>query len=474
MLKRQLVCIIGLFFSCYALSQTSLNESLNRLIAPFSKSTSVGVVVQSMQTQDTLFSYNPDQRFSPASVQKLYTAVAALAYFPKDFVFKTAALSSAKIKNGVLSGNVYFKFSGDPSFTSDNLLRLIYQLKAKGIKKIQGNIYIDNTAFDTISVGPGWMADDLSYAFAAPLSAVIIDKNSFNLKIYPGVKENSRPKLVNDIPIRFASFNNQLQTKNKFSKNCPILIYYRSNNRYLLKGCAFKRKGYWLRTLSIQNPVQFAKLLIAKDFKSSGIVVSANVLVKKTPKTANILVEHKSLVLLNLVVEMLKESDNLIADALLKTLGAQYYHQPGSWQNGVKALEAILEKQAGIDFKNILLVDGAGLSRYNLSSPAQISKLLYFAYQRESIRKDLLTALPIGGLDGTLKYRFTKKPYKRNVIAKTGTMAGVTSLAGYVKVGRNKFLSCVVLINGFVGKVKPYSNLENSICRELIDHYKKT
>ncbi len=462
----KLLCLFILFFFHQAIAQESLSKKLNDIIAPFNKEASIGVIIQSMNNQKILFSKNSEQRFTPASVQKIYPAIAALSYLPKYFTYQTKVSSYKK--------NIYFTFSGDPTFTHDDLNNLISTIKSKGIKKISGNIVIDDSVFNNIATAPGWLADDLSYAFAAPVNAVIIDQNAFAIKIYPNKKTNNKPKLKSNLPMPFAQFNNQLKSTEKYNRKCPIAVYYLSNNHYLLSGCVAKQKKFWVRKLAIHNPIQYAKKLIKQDLKNNNIIFSGKLLTGKTPKKATLIAQHQSESLPELIKIMLKESNNMIADSLLKTLGATYFHQPGSWQNGIRAMRKILSNKADIQFKGMLLTDGAGLSRYNLLTPGQTAKLLNFAYQTPKIKQALLKALPIGGVDGTLKHRFIITPYQNNIMAKTGTMTGITSLAGYVKTNSGNTFSAVIFINDFVGSRKPYEALENTIFKTIFDFYQKT
>lgn len=145
-----------------------------------------------------------------------------------------------------------------------------------------------------------------------------------------------------------------------------------------------------------------------------------------------------------------------------------YFHTQASWRNSIYAMESFLGKAAGINFSSISIADGAGLSRYNLVSPVQLGKLLYYAYHQDQVIPYLLNALPIAGVDGTLRWRMPNLAKGQNVHAKTGTMKGITGLAGYVKTQNNGTVGFVILINGFVGKYTPYRNFQDKVCQYLV------
>jgi D-alanyl-D-alanine carboxypeptidase/D-alanyl-D-alanine-endopeptidase (penicillin-binding protein 4) len=164
---------------------------------------------------------------------------------------------------------------------------------------------------------------------------------------------------------------------------------------------------------------------------------------------------------------MLKKSDDLIANVIFKTLGARYFQTMGTWVNGAAAVKAILAPATGINFEQLVIVDGAGLSRYNLASPAQFIRLLNYTYHSLPARIDFYQALPTMGIDGTLAERLKNTPYANKIHAKTGTMASTSTLVGYVQTNHQQTLAFAILINGFVGSPEKYQALEDQICKAL-------
>lgn len=168
---------------------------------------------------------------------------------------------------------------------------------------------------------------------------------------------------------------------------------------------------------------------------------------------------------------MLKESNNLIAEILLKTLGKQYFSTTGTWSNGIEAVKQILAS-TGVDFNKIQIADGAGLSRYNFISPRQFLSLLDYAYYRFSEKDDFYQALPIGHVDGTLKNRFRVQDINK-VHAKTGSMVGgISSLTGYINTNQQHTLAFVILINNFCpnDRNKKVDAFEDRIVEYLIEN----
>lgn len=469
--------LISFILSSFATVKThnpplSLPESIHRILHKANvvkPNVSYGVIVRNAKTGKVLFSKQSYHLYAPASVQKLFTAIAALSYLGSRFRFTTQLLTQGNIKDHTVEGNLTVKFSGDPEFKTADLDVLIAKLKELGINHIKGHVYLDNMDYGSVPYAPGWMWDDLTYSYAAPLNAIIINRNKFLLQFIPAKKGNVRPKLYPILPAGVVTLENNITTTSRFTKKCPLTIYSDIHNHYRLAGCINRHWGQQRRTLAIRDPNRYAKVLVAQALQDNHIGYSGSIKFRKARPNSIILAAHQSPPLRKMLKEMLKNSDNLTADSLLKKIGERYYKEQGTWQNGLRALKLIL-KPTHIDFKHNLINDGAGLSRYNLVSPIQLTKLLYYAYHDPNIRKSLIPALPIGGIDGTLIGRMWPVVDGRRVHAKTGSMTGVTTLSGYIYSRHHGVLIFAIMMSGFVGKDRPLLHVEDRMC-DFLTYY---
>jgi serine-type D-Ala-D-Ala carboxypeptidase/endopeptidase (penicillin-binding protein 4) len=448
---------------------TSINTLVNKAIARSKQPINIGIVVQSMQTGKTLYTHDANHLFLPASTMKLFTATAALAALGPDYRFNTRMMTNSQtMTKGTLNGNLWFVFNGDPSFTRKNLQTMIASLKKDGISHIKGRVFLDANRFDQVNYAPGWIWDDLSYAYAAPVNGAILNENKFTLTLTPAKTSGFATQLTTPhLPQSIVRFKNTLPTLTTYNPHCVVAIYQHQDNHYWVNGCYLKAWGTQHRSLAITDPRTYARILIRDDLKKSGITYRGKITNRTAPANANELGFHSSKPLRILITHMLKKSDNLYADSLFKTLGATYFKTQGTWQNGAKALVSILGKDTTINFDHSLITDGAGLSRYNLITPRQLSKLLYFGYHDMDIEPELLTALPIAGYDGTLTYRMSRLKKPRVVRGKTGTMNGVSALAGFLSNSPKHVLSYVIIINNFIGSSRPYREIEDKIAMGL-------
>jgi len=456
--------------SSNALPETNdIQAGIDHILSQFRASGGVGVAVKSLQTGQMLYERNADRGFRPASTLKLFIGIAALDYLGPEFRFTTDFLTNAPAvsQNGVLPGNLYIKFSGDPYLTIDDLKTMADTLSEKGVRSIQGNIVIDDTAIDRSTWPEGRVPKDKILCYAAPVTATIINRNCFNVNISPSRRSNNSALVRVNENFSHIIFENQMI--NKRMKGCSLDLKASADsedNKYILSGCA-PRKNSLSLAVALQNPNQAISGILVSIFKEHGISYNS-MEYGKTPPNTYLLAQDNSPPLSTFVTRMLKKSDNLIADSLLKKLGEKYFSTQGSWQTGIHAVQSILGPKTGINFQKMVMVEGSGLSRDNSVTPNDFVKLLSFGYNNLPSNQLLYQALPRSGIDGTLRNRLGGAALDR-IHAKTGTIQGTSGLAGYIRTTDNKMLAFAILVN------EPYRNdqgsyhmLENRICEYLV------
>lgn len=464
------ICSCLLFTPVLAYSDYGVQAGISRLLEKSRSGTNIGIIVTQVSNGRVLYSQRANFLFSPASALKLFTAVAALHFLKPDFRFNTSLLTNGSVKDHTLNGDLIVKFSGDPELTAGDISQLVGQLAHLGINNINGRIYIDNSDYSFVPYPPGWLWDDLSYGYAAPLNTIIIDRNKFGLLLEPSRQAGGQPKLTPYIPAGVVHIINESRTTAKNEKGCPLTIYSDLDSNYRISGCLSRAWGdKQQRTLAIRNPFSYARVLIENALQKNHINHSGTITSHTAASNMTVLAQHQSPPLSIMLREMLKKSDNLTTDSLLKKMGQLYFKEPGSWQNGLAALKNILAPTR-INFKECLINDGAGMSRYNLITPAQFVTLLNFAYRDSNIINSLWPALPIAGQDGTLAGRMQPAAAGGRVHAKTGTMTGISALAGYINTKHHGMLSFAIMVNGYVGKDHPFKYLQDRICEYLIDN----
>jgi D-alanyl-D-alanine carboxypeptidase/D-alanyl-D-alanine-endopeptidase (penicillin-binding protein 4) len=466
---KKIILALSVFAATLATQATpyercdTIAHGLNTMLSRTNPAVHIGVMVQSMSTGRIYFSRNANALFSPASTQKLLTVSAALINLTPTYRFPTRFLTTGTVNQGVLNGDLILQFSGDPSLNESDLIALVGSLQSMGIRRVAGRVIIDDTAFNHVPYPAGWLWSDLNSDFAAPLNTVIINRNKFGLTFIPARRIGEKPTIIPHLPPGSATFINEMRT----GGHCPLTIQGNEHNQYLLRGCLAPHPARQGRSIAIRNMRLFTTSLLRELLQQHHIAFTGNITAQKAPITAHLLTEHLSAPLKHIIVHLLKTSDNLYADALLKKMGENYTHHLGSWQTGLQAERPIFADDAGIHLNHLRLVDGAGLSQYDKVTPSDLSQILYYIEHNTMLRTTLIPALPIAGVDGTLAWRMPNLARGDRVHAKTGSMTGVSTLAGFVQTDHYGLLSFVIMVNNVPAYRAPYIILENRIVEFL-------
>jgi D-alanyl-D-alanine carboxypeptidase/D-alanyl-D-alanine-endopeptidase (penicillin-binding protein 4) len=371
---------------------------------------------------------NADKLMLPASSLKLFTAYAALKILKPDYKFETKVFTLGKVKDHILHGNLYIKFDGNPDFTSVDIERIAIKLNEKGIKQIQGNIIIDDTLFDGNLYPDGWLEYDKRFAFAAPISAIMVDKNSFNVKLK---QKDNKLIIISDNP--YSVIESNIHFINKGSKEkCSLELSAHGDNNYILYGCYRLGEKLPMLKIAIQNPKLNLQKLIEGKFRQHKMgfngIVFANV-----AKDARYTFGVNSRPIKELIKEVLKDSDNIVSEVLFRTLAAKAKGK-GTLEDAIKTLEIFVKEESTEGIK-LQLKDGSGLSRKNLVSVNAFTSVLQSILQeKKELKNTLFEALPRSADSGTLENRFinNEKILKKRIAAKTGSMQNTTALVGYI------------------------------------------
>ena len=425
----------------------------------------VGVLIMDAKTGQILYQHNGYRKYTPASTTKLLTAAAALYYLTPEYQYKTTVYAKKNtLQNNVVQGDVYIKFTGDPSLGKKDIGALIQELSKKKIKTVKGNIILDTSTFTGSPYPQGMVMQDAQWSYGAPVTAIILDRNAIPISVIPGKTLNQPVRISvsesyqSHIPLT-SSVNTV--TWPQAEKECAFDVLMDNANSVHIDGCWPVNKTSYLK-IAVQNPYILATQIIENTLKTSGIQFSGSIRTGVIPPQTEVLAEHASSPLSRLIGHMLNFSDNLYANALLKTLGSQY-SQEGSFLMGIKALKSILAKHTDIDFTQMTLRDGAGESVYNLISPYQLNQLLHAVYHSPGIKGAVLDALAKPETNGTLKRRMHSFGLLKGVRAKTGSMTGVSSVSGYLTASDRRELIFAIMVNNYTDDADQIRTFEDQL-----------
>jgi len=422
----------------------------------------LGVVVKSLKTDQKIFEYNPDKLFVPASNQKVITSVSALSLLGTDYRFKTEFYSGGGVSNGVLYGGLYIKGYGDPSLTTEHLGLIAQEFKKRGIKEIKGGIMVDDSYFDGVRYGKGWKEEWKGDFYSPAISALTLNQNTFEIKVYP-----SKPGRIPTVELEPSGTNINIINKavTSYRKGGITAKWYEEGKTIMLRGSISPRASSYSIKTTVGNPALYTGSVFKKAMEDAGIKVRGLVVRSEVPYWARVFYTHYSDPLYLIVTEYNKNSVNIIGENLIKTLGAEFKTAPGSWEKGAQVISEFLRKTVGVK-DSFIIVDGSGLSPLNQVSPKVITEILRYAYKNQLIGPHFLTSLPIAGVDGTLKHRFSTSEVRGRILAKTGYLNNVRALSGYVFTKSGDVLVFSILANGLGWKAKEF---QNNLLSQLVE-----
>ncbi|SIN72425.1 D-alanyl-D-alanine carboxypeptidase/D-alanyl-D-alanine-endopeptidase [Salinivibrio sp. ES.052] len=421
-LFRRLALVVMLVAPCAMASGESLR--LEQLTPLLPKGSQLALWVSDAQHNQPQISEQADALLPPASTQKLLTGLAARLYLPSTFRFSTRLVQAGD--------DIALIFNGDPLLTRKDIRQLLSQLPRRGINNIN-NLYLDGQAFTGRTRAPGWPWDILAVCYSAPSTAITLNHNCVQGAIYSQPERAlTRVHIPAHQPISVTSQARAVTESQQNKSHCGLDLTATPENHYHFSGCLAHRSGPLPLNFAVQTPSAYVKAIVAEELARLNVRVKGDIRVARAPSQARELARHHSAKLATLLTTMLRDSDNLIADNLLKALGRRYFQQPGSYRNGVAAVKAILQDE-GIDLSRAVLVDGSGLSRNNRLSARQLSQVVHYILTHPEL--GLAAMLPTSGIDGTLKYRQSVRhaPIKGRLKAKSGSLYGSFNLAGVIE-----------------------------------------
>ena len=422
-----------------------------------------GIDVSSLDDGNALYRRNADALFLPASNAKLYTSALALQTLGASARFSTTLYATAAPRaDGTLTGDLILYGGGDPSLgdpeaSPDWANRLAEALAVRGVRRVRGNLIADDTYFAGPLFGDGWEALDLQTDYGAQAGALGARNNVLRVKV---ARDGTRCCSVTVDPA-----NAGMRVTNLTGSAAPLGLYRPPGSNVLyVTGSLRANQPRGSYALSVPDGALFAGNLLRDALAQRGIALDGSVRTLHWPETdaamANHPIEIASIAsppLSQLLVHMLKHSDNRYAQTLLQQVGvatartgmcadrAEPPQTSAAW--GSCAMRAFLGR-IGIDHGEAMFNDGSGLSREDLVTPASTVKLLAWI-ARQPFANVLRDALPVAGIDGTLKYRMRGGAATDNVQAKTGTLTHVYTLSGYVTDAAGQRLAFSLMLNRY-------------------------
>lgn len=405
---------------------------------------------------------NGQQTMIPASITKIATASAVLANFPPGYKFKTQLWTTGDVKGGVLKGNVYLKGGGDPSFVSENMWFLVNAFLRADIKRIEGDIVVDDSLFDKMRYDISRQKERVDRAYDAPVGAMSFNWNSVNIFVRPGKNgdeakvtidpENDYIRLVNKAKTIGGSDNKLLADRKEDSKFDGDIIHVGGgigkNNKEIV---IFK---------NIMQPDLWSGYNLKAFLAQRGVSVTGAIKTGVTADTATLAAEAESKAIEQILADMNKFSNNYVAEMLTKNLGTLKKQKAVTLADGMTVINEHMQSLQ-IPKEQMTLLSPSGLTRENKMSAFALWKVLQHLRNDFRVQPEFLTSLPIAGIDGTLKKRMKGSSAERWIRAKTGYINNVVSLAGYAGLEDGRVITFTFIYNGSTDEAKVRQFFDN-------------
>lgn len=440
----------------------------------------LSVSLYNITTGKHLYGYDDQRSVAPASVAKLITTGAGFALLGADFRFTTRLAMRGEVdRDGVLHGNLYIIGGGDPLLgsyryrqtTADTLFaQWTSALRKRGVRRIDGRVYYNTTVFDDQPLHDSWAWGDIGNYYGAGVSGLNFHENMYFVHFNPGDRVGTPATVARTNPK-----NIELQEVNRVTTAAAgsgdnVIVYGDpASTRRLYTGTVpLGKRDFGVRA-ALPNPARTCADLFASYLRTHGIGVSLGAEeARVTPDSLRTVMDYRSTPYRTLAQYVNHTSNNVYAECIFKYMGYRSYGQ-GSYRNGRRAVMEYLRSKA-IDTGGVRLVDGSGLSRVDGLTADFLCRFLATMSQ-EPFFDDYLASLSQVGESGTARNLLPSVPQGVTVRAKTGSMTGVKSYAGYITTGAGEMLAFAIICNGYGCSNREATDLLNSILSKIVNVY---
>ncbi|MDD2700118.1 MAG: D-alanyl-D-alanine carboxypeptidase/D-alanyl-D-alanine-endopeptidase [Sideroxydans sp.] len=460
---KLLVTIFATLFISHHAGAASLpstvKEELKKAGIPMS---AIAVEVREAGRSNSLISLNSQLAMNPASNMKLLTTFAALDMLGPAYSWKTEAYTDGELDDGVLYGDLILKGYGDPKFTIEQFWLWLSDLRTRGLREIKGDLVLDRSYFDLAPHDPAEFDNDPMRAYNVGPDALLLNFNTLRLRYLPN---GDKLKVVSEPRIAGVTLDNQLAPNGR-ATDCrnwddKVTIQPGGDSVVLLGdypiGCGEREQS-----LNVMPHTRYVEAVFRAIWQELGGTLDGIQREGTVPQSARLLATHRSEPLSSIIRDINKFSNNVMARQLFLTLGETLplENEPGdmpavfsgsetsrrmSIERSVFAMQNWLTRER-LEFKELVLENGAGLSRIERISAAHIADLLEHA-AAHPLSAELMASMPILGVDGSIQQRLTDSPAASHAHLKTGTLEGVKAISGYMRSKSGKEWVVVFLIN---------------------------
>ena len=428
----------------------SVAEAFTRAQVPLD---SVAVLVKEVGAREVLLSQNVDRAMNPASVMKLVTTYAGLELLGPTYTWKTDVLISGApdvLRGGTLHGDLILRGSGDPKLTVERLWLLLKHLRERGLRSIEGDLVLDKSFFGAVDADPSKFDGETLRAYNVGPDALLVNFKTIRFQFAPSVDERSVAISTDVKPAQLSIVNRtrlvdgpcgdwRERIKLDVQQASAIDIRVAFSGNYP-RSCG---EGTW--NISLLDHARFVGGVFANLWSDMGGVWKGAVRLAPTPADARVLASTESAPLSEMVRDINKFSNNVMARQLFLTLSAEIDKQPATVARSTEIVKAWLARKS-IGAPELVMENGSGLSRVERISASSMSRLLDEAF-KSTVMPEFISSMSLIGLDGTFRRRARSDVVAGTAHLKSGTLNDVRAIAGYMLANDGKRYSLVMMVN---------------------------
>jgi serine-type D-Ala-D-Ala carboxypeptidase/endopeptidase (penicillin-binding protein 4) len=417
--------------------RTHLDELFN---APWLARSKVSVLAVEADSGKAVYARSEKTLLNAASNVKLVTSAAALALLGPEYRWKTTlsavgpASGAPLPPGGEISGDLYLRGFGDPTLMTEDLATMVGDIVALGLHRVRGSLVVDDSFFDGATGGPAYDQKNESTALRAPSSATSLDGNVVAVTVIPASAPGAPARVVVEPSSPYFSVSGRVVSANDGPAAPQVETKDEGGGRTQVLVSGRVRIGTDPRTIyrRVVQPSLFVGYTLRQLLERRGISVGKGVRIGGAPAQGlRVLSAHESAPLAVAVQELNKRSNNFAAEQIIRTLGAEVVGRPGTWDKGIEAVSRYMTN-IGVGKAGYQMSNGSGLSDSNRFSAEQITAVLRAAARDFRVSAEFMASLAVAGTDGTVAHRMGGTLAERYVRAKTGTLASVSCLSGFV------------------------------------------
>ena len=394
----------------------------------------VSVFVQQIGEPQPAINHRSDLPLNPASTMKLLTTYAGLELLGTAYVWHTEVYSDGALKNGVLDGNLILKGYGDPVLDLESFWHLLSNLRQTGVREIRGDLVLDHSYFAPIVDIPGAFDGESARAYNAVPDAMLVNLKTISFH-FQGNTQSGKVAISAEPDFSQIKIVNRLMLNQGLCQNWKDKLEYKLTPQgeditVTFSGNYAVACDEKYLDLSLFDGSVYTFHLFRQLWQQLGGSFQGKLKIGELPVTAQKLLDHTSLPSADVIRRINKYSNNLMARQLLLTIAAERSGVPATVEGARKAIsDWLLSKR--LDMPELVLENGSGLSRIERISAKHLGELLLAAYA-SPVMPELMSSLPVLSVDGTVKKRQTDSQFQGRAHLKTGSLDGVSTLAGYM------------------------------------------